>query len=49
MTVKDRMRAMGLLPDIGRMQQQLDEKFELLYGVLIEIRDELRTQGEAPR
>jgi hypothetical protein len=48
MAFKERMQKAGFLPDMGKMQTQLDEKFDKLYAVLIEIRDELRTQRGAP-
>lgn len=46
-----RFRQMGMfpkIPDMGALQAELDEKFDMLYNVLVEIRDELRTQRGAP-
>lgn len=34
----------GMFPDMGKMQDALNEKFDRLYAVLLEIRDELRLQ-----
>lgn len=37
------------MPKLGELQAQLNEKFDKLYAVLLEIRDELRTQrGSTP-
>lgn len=46
MAVKDRLRTMGFgLPDVGAIRSDLNEKFDRLYGVLVEIRDILRARG----
>ncbi len=37
------------LPKIGELTTQLNEKFDKLYAILVEIRDELRNQRGAPR
>lgn len=41
-------RFAGMFPDVGKIQAQMEEKFDKLYAVLVEIRDELRTQRGAP-
>lgn len=38
----------GMFPDMGKMQDALNEKFDKLYAVLLEIRDELRLQRQTP-
>jgi hypothetical protein len=51
MALKDRLQRMALfpkLPDMDEIRQELEEKFQMIYGVLVEIRDELRTQKGAP-
>lgn len=49
MALRDRLRTMGMFPDVGKLTDQLNEKFDRLYAILVEIRDELRTQRGAPR
>lgn len=35
------------MPDVEQIRQEVEEKFQMIYGVLVEIRDELRRQGGA--
>lgn len=49
MALRDRIKTMGLgFPDIGKMQGDLNAKFDALIAKLDEILQELRTQRGAP-
>lgn len=56
MALSDRLKTMGFMPDIGKLQGMFDEKFSALlgelqsmHGVLNDILTELRTQRGAPQ
>lgn len=51
--LRDRLKQMGMFPDIGKLQGMFDEKFQALltelqsmHGVLDNILVELRAQGQ---
>lgn len=44
MALKERLRTMGMFPDVGKMQGDLNAKFDALIAKLDEILKELRTQ-----
>ena len=53
MAIKDRLQTMGLFPDVGSIQNHLDDKFEELIaelktmqGILGDILAELRKQDQ---
>ena len=41
-TIKERVQ--GMFPNVGQITEMLDQRFEKLYDVLIEIRDLLKRQ-----
>jgi hypothetical protein len=44
MTLREKLTKKGLFPDISGIQQDLNQKFDQLYSVLVEIRDLLKAQ-----
>lgn len=47
MPLRDRIRAMGMFPDVGKIQGELNAKFDRLIAKLDEILIELRSQRGA--
>jgi hypothetical protein len=39
----------GMFPNVGAIESKMNEKFDQLYAVLLEIRDELRLQRPEPK
>lgn len=48
MALKDRLVQAGMFPDVGRLTDMFNQKFDALIAKLDEILAELRTQRGAP-